>query len=85
VNPPSPISVRTRRDITLELVRDAAWRDAKLEIAWEALFVGGLDPPPKLRGLLAEIRGAFPPVDRPRPLGEDCERLTHAFAGHVFG
>jgi histidine ammonia-lyase len=53
-------------------------------LASQALHVGAREPPPNLRALLDEIRASFPPVDRPRPLGEDCQRLTGAFARRVF-
>lgn len=50
----------------------------------QALHVDAHEPPPNLRALVDEIRAAFPPVDQPRALGEDCQRLTDAFARHVF-
>ena len=53
-------------------------------LASQALFVGAHDPPPNLRALTSEIRDTFPPVDRPRPLGDDCRKLTDAFAHQVF-
>jgi histidine ammonia-lyase len=53
-------------------------------LASQALHVGAHEPPPNLRALLGEIRASFPPVDRPRPLGEDCQRLTGAFTRRVF-
>jgi histidine ammonia-lyase len=54
-------------------------------IASQALYADAREPPPPLRGLLAQIRESFPPVSSPRPLGEDCERLTEAFTRDVFG
>ena len=54
-------------------------------IASQALYAGAREPPPPLRPLLAQIRSAFPPVSRPRPLGGDCERLTETFTAEVFG
>lgn len=53
-------------------------------LASQALHVDAHEPPPNLRPLVEEIRSAFPPVDQPRPLGEDCRRLTDAFARQVF-
>jgi histidine ammonia-lyase len=50
----------------------------------QALHVARRDPPPNLRSLVQEIRADFPPVDQPRPLGEDCGRLTDAFTRRVF-
>jgi histidine ammonia-lyase len=54
-------------------------------IASQALYAAGREPTAPLRPVLAQIRTAFPPVSRPRPLGGDCERLTDAFAREVFG
>ena len=54
-------------------------------IASQALYADAREPPPPLRPLLSQVRGAFAPVSRPRPLGEDCERLTETFAAAVFG
>lgn len=54
-------------------------------IAFQALYADAREPPPPLRPLLTQIRGSFPPVSRPRPLGGDCERLTEAFSREVFG
>jgi histidine ammonia-lyase len=53
-------------------------------LASQALHVAGHEPPPNLRSFVDEIRAAFPPVGRPRPLGDDCQRLTDAFARQVF-
>jgi histidine ammonia-lyase len=50
----------------------------------QALHVDAHEPPANLRALVHEIRAAFPPVDRPRPLGDDCQQLTDAFAHQVF-
>jgi histidine ammonia-lyase len=50
----------------------------------QAMHIEGHEPPPNLRALIHEIRAAFPPVDRPRPLGDDCQKLTRAFARQVF-
>ena len=54
-------------------------------IASQALYADAREPPPPLRPLLAQIRSSFPPVSRPRALGEDCERLTETFTREVFG
>jgi histidine ammonia-lyase len=54
-------------------------------IASQALYADAREPPPPLRALLAQIRSSFPPVSRPRALGEDCERLTETFTREVFG
>jgi histidine ammonia-lyase len=49
-------------------------------VASQALHAAGAAPPPALAGLLEEVREAFPPVDEPRALGPDGERLAAAFA-----
>ncbi|HET7051715.1 MAG TPA: aromatic amino acid lyase [Solirubrobacteraceae bacterium] len=54
-------------------------------IASQALYAQAREPSPALRPLLSQIRGAFAPVSRPRPLGGDCERLTEKFTREVFG
>lgn len=53
-------------------------------LASQAMHVAAHEPPPNLRALLEEIRSTFPPVDQPRPLGDDCRRLTDVFARRVF-
>jgi histidine ammonia-lyase len=54
-------------------------------IASQALYADAREPPPPLRTLLAQIRSSFPPVGKPRYLGEDCERLMETFTREVFG
>jgi histidine ammonia-lyase len=49
-------------------------------LASQALHVAAREPPPNLCALLNDIRAAFPPVDQPRPLGDDCQKLTDEFA-----
>ncbi len=53
-------------------------------IASQALHVDGREPPPRLGPLVEQIRINVPPVVEPRPLGEDCQQLTEAFARQVF-
>jgi histidine ammonia-lyase len=53
-------------------------------IASQAAYVDAREAPPNLRAVIDSIRDAFPPVKRPRALGADCQRLTEAFARHVF-
>ena len=52
-------------------------------LASQALHVAGQVPPPALASFLDEIRAAFPPIDTPRPLGRDGERLAGAFSRRV--
>jgi hypothetical protein len=47
--------------------------------------VAAHEPPPNLREITDRIRASFPPVDRPRALGDDCRKLTDAFTRQVFG
>jgi histidine ammonia-lyase len=53
-------------------------------VASQALHVGAHEPPPNLRTLVHRIRAAFAPVDEPRALGDDCQKLTDAFERQVF-
>jgi histidine ammonia-lyase len=53
-------------------------------IASQALHVDAREPPPALRSLLTQIRHTFPPINQPRPLSDDCKRLTEVFARQVF-
>ncbi len=52
-------------------------------LASQALHVAGQTPPPALAPLLDQVRRSFPPVDSPRQLGPDAERLAAAFSRHV--
>jgi histidine ammonia-lyase len=49
----------------------------------EVLHAAGRPVPPALAPFVDEIRAAFPPVDTPRPLGPDAERLAAAFGRRV--
>jgi hypothetical protein len=51
----------------------------------QALYVADRDPAPGLRGFLAGVRKRFPPVDSPRDLGTDAQRLADAFGEAVLG
>lgn len=51
----------------------------------QALRVADREPAPALRGFLAAVRERFPPVDSPRDLGADTERLAGAFGEAVVG
>ena len=53
-------------------------------LASQALHVAAREPPPNLGSFLIEIRSSFPPVDRPRALGADGQKLTDAFTRRVF-
>lgn len=77
-----PIPVRTRSDITLELVQAVAWRGASLAIAPDALAVMDRSHA-SFEAFVAERIRADPQA-LVRPLGDDCRRLTDAFAGQVF-
>jgi histidine ammonia-lyase len=51
----------------------------------QALYVAGREPAPALRGFLAGVRYRFPPVESPRDLGADAERLADDFAAAMLG
>jgi histidine ammonia-lyase len=51
----------------------------------QALYVADRDPAPGLRGFVAAVRDRFPPVDSPRDLGTDAQRLADAFGEAVLG
>ena len=53
-------------------------------IASQALHRAACEPPSGLRSIFSQIRDVFPPVDEPRPLGNDCEQLAELFAPRVF-
>lgn len=52
-------------------------------VASQALHVAGQPPPPALAPLLDQVRASVPPIDSPRPLGPDLERLAAAFSRRV--
>jgi histidine ammonia-lyase len=49
-------------------------------LASQALHAGSHSPPPALAPYLREVRSAFPPIEDPRRLGPDLERLAAVFA-----
>jgi histidine ammonia-lyase len=51
----------------------------------QALYVADRQPAPALRGFLAGVRRRFAPVESPRDLGADAQRLADAFAEAVIG
>jgi histidine ammonia-lyase len=53
-------------------------------LASQALHVAGQPPPPALGPFLNEVRGLFPPIEAPRRLGPDAERLAAAFTSRVL-
>jgi histidine ammonia-lyase len=53
-------------------------------LASQVLSRSGRAPAPGLRSFVAEARDLFPPVDEPRPLGADLQRLTEGFAQRVY-
>jgi hypothetical protein len=52
-------------------------------LASQALYVAGQPPPPALASFLDDVRSSFPPIDAPRALGPDAERLATAFSRRV--
>ncbi|MGI8711711.1 MAG: aromatic amino acid lyase [Solirubrobacteraceae bacterium] len=53
-------------------------------VASQVLHRSGRTPAPGLRPFVAHARDFFPPVDKPRPLGRDLQKLTYEFARQVF-
>ena len=53
-------------------------------IASQTLHSAAREAPPALRSFVSEIRGVFPPVLEPRPLGQDCQTLTELFSRRIF-
>jgi histidine ammonia-lyase len=53
-------------------------------LASQALHAAGQAPPPALGPFLAEVRRAFPPLEAPRALGPEAERLAAAFTRRVL-
>ena len=49
-------------------------------LASQALYKQGRDAPEMLRPLVADVRAIVPPVDEPRALGRECQRLFERFA-----
>ena len=49
-------------------------------LASQALHVAAQAPPPALAPFLDEVRASFPPIEAPRRLAPDAERLAAAFA-----
>jgi histidine ammonia-lyase len=75
----------------------AGWRRAKAigecldaalavlaAIASQLLYAGGRDAPPELRPVLERVRASLAPVDEPRALGPECQRLAEDFRRLVF-
>lgn len=82
VSPPTFLAWRKEREAGECLDAALAMLAA---VASQALHVTERDTPPRLKGLLDEVRGVFPPpVDRSPFLGRDCERLAKAFTDRVF-
>jgi histidine ammonia-lyase len=50
----------------------------------QALHGARREPPPKLAGLVADVRAVFPPVEDVRPLGPDADALADTFRRRVF-
>lgn len=54
-------------------------------VASQTLHATAREPPAALRSFVDQIRTVFPPVTKPRPLGQDAEKLTELLSRHVFG
>jgi histidine ammonia-lyase len=46
-----------------------------LVLASQALYRQGREAPNPMRGLIEHVRSIVPPVDEPRPIGSECQRL----------
>jgi histidine ammonia-lyase len=46
-----------------------------LVLASQALYRQGREAPNTMRGLVEHVRSIVPPVDEPRPIGSECQRL----------
>jgi histidine ammonia-lyase len=44
-------------------------------LASQALYRQGREAPKTIRGLMEHVRSIVPPVDEPRPIGSECQRL----------
>lgn len=44
-------------------------------LASQALYRQGREAPQTMRGLIGHVRSIVPPVDEPRPIGSECQRL----------
>lgn len=53
-------------------------------LASQALHVAAQSPPLALAPFLDEVRASFPPIETPRQLGSDAERLAAAFGRRVL-
>ncbi len=54
-------------------------------LASQALHRQGREAPPALRGLLDLVRSSVAPVDEPRPIGAECQRLYERFTNAATG
>jgi histidine ammonia-lyase len=54
-------------------------------LASQALYKQRREAPEPLRGLVEQIRSSVPPVDQPRPLGAECQRLYERFTAAAIG
>jgi histidine ammonia-lyase len=53
-------------------------------LASEVFHRDGRSPAPSLGSLVTEVRAVLPPVDEPRPLGRDLQRLADQFTRQVY-
>jgi histidine ammonia-lyase len=54
-------------------------------LASQALYRQGREAPEPLRGLIEHVRSSVPPVDEPRPLGVECQRLYEKLTAAAIG
>jgi histidine ammonia-lyase len=54
-------------------------------LASQALHKQGREAPPAIRGLVEHVRSIVPPVDEPRPIGSECQRLYHRLTQAAIG
>lgn len=53
-------------------------------VASQALHTAAHEPPVALSSFVGEIRNVFPPVVNPRPLGQECQKLSELFSREAF-
>ena len=56
-----------------------------LVLASQALYRQGREAPETMRGLIEHVRSIVPPVDKPRPIGSECQRLYERLTDAAIG